>query len=54
MRQWIGKNVSDMLFSADMFNVHLPISNALSNEMKPDINMFTLIVEDGILTKGYS
>ena len=52
--QWLRRYVSELLLSADVFNVQLPVSNALPNEMKSHIYVFTSVVENGILTEGYS
>ena len=50
--QWLRQYVSNLLLSADVFNVQFPVSNTLPNEMKPHIYMFTTFMEDGILTEG--
>jgi len=50
--QRLRQNISNLLLSADVFNVQFPVSNTLPNEMKPHIYMFTTFVEDGILTEG--
>jgi hypothetical protein len=52
--QRLRQNVDDLLLSTNMFDVHLPISNTLSNEMKSHIYVFALIVEDMILTECYT
>ena len=48
-RQRLRQDISQLLLSADVLNVHLPIPNALSNEMIAHIYMFTSIVETGFL-----
>jgi hypothetical protein len=53
-RHRLSQNISNLLLSADVLNVQLPVFDTLSNEMEPDSNMFTSIVEDMILTEGYS
>jgi hypothetical protein len=53
-RQRLHQDISDLLLSADVLNVHPPISNALSNKVEPNINMLAPIMEDRVLTKGYS
>ena len=53
-RERLRQNVGDLLLSADVLNVHLPISNTLPNEMKSHIYVFTSVVENKILTEGYS
>ena len=50
-RQRLRQDISQLLLSADVLNVHLPVANALSNEMIAHIYMFTSIVENGILTE---
>ena len=56
MSSWerLRQNVGDLLLSADVLNVHLPISNTLPNEMKSHIYVFTSVVENRILTESYS
>ena len=49
-RERLRQNVGDLLLSADVLNVHLHISNTLSNEMKSHIYVFTSVVENEILT----
>ena len=44
------QNVSELLLSPDMFNIHLPISNAIPNEMITNIYVLTSFMENGILT----
>jgi hypothetical protein len=50
----LGQNVRNLLFSPDVLNFYPPISDALMNEMKSSINVFTSIVEYMILTKSAS
>jgi hypothetical protein len=52
--QRLHQDISDLLLSADVLNVHPPISNALSNKVEPNINMFAPIMEDRVLTESYS
>ena len=53
-RERLRQNVGDLLLSADVLNVHLPISNTLPNEMESHIYVFTSVMENRILTEGYS
>jgi hypothetical protein len=53
-RERLRQNVSDLLLSADVLNVHLPISNTLPNEMESHIYVFASVMENMILTEGYS
>ena len=53
-RQRLCQDVSQLLLSADVLNVQLPIPNTLADEMKSDIYMFTPIVEDRIFTESNS
>jgi hypothetical protein len=53
-RQWLCQYISNLPLSADMLNVQFHVPDTLPNEMKSDINVFTSIVEDMILTEGYS
>ena len=50
-RQRLHQDINQLLLSANVLNVHLPVANALSNEMIAHIYMFTSIVENGILTE---
>jgi len=51
-RQRLCQDVSKLLLSADVLNVHSPVSNTLSNKMKSNINVLASIVKDRILTEG--
>ena len=51
-RQRLCQDVSQLLLSADVLNVHPPVSNALSNKMKSNINVFASIVKNRILTES--
>jgi hypothetical protein len=53
-RERLRQNVGDLLLSADVLNVHLPISNTLPNEMESHIYVFASVMENMILTEGYS
>ena len=53
-REQLRQNVGDLLLSADVLNVHLPISNTVPNEMESHIFVFTSVMENGILSEGYS
>ena len=53
-RERLRQNVGDLLLSADVLNVHLPISNTVKNEMESHIFVFTSVMENGILSEGYS
>ena len=53
-RQRLCQDVSKLLLSADVLNVHLPISNTVPNEMESHIFVFTSVMENGILSEGYS
>ena len=51
-RQRLRQDISQLLLSADVLNVHLPVANALSNEMIFHIYMLASIVKNRILTES--
>ena len=50
--QRLRQDVSQLLLSADVLNVHCPVANALSNEMIFHIYMLASIVKNRILTES--
>ena len=51
--KWFCQYISQLLFSADMINVHLPIADAITKEMKSNIYVLTPFMKDRILTECY-
>jgi hypothetical protein len=51
-RQRFRHDISDLLPSMDVLNVHPPASNALSNKVESNISMLAPIMKNRVLTEG--
>ena len=47
--QRLRQNISQLMFSAHMFNIHLSIADTFTNKMIASVNVFTPLVKHRIL-----
>lgn len=47
--QWLGQNISQLIFGADVVHPWLALFNTIPNEVVPCVNVFAALMEDGIL-----
>lgn len=52
--KWLCQYICQLLFSADMSHIHLPIFDAFSDEVKSCVYMLASFMKDGIFAESNS
>ena len=52
MRERLGQDVCELLFSADVIGPDIPVIHSHSDEMILGLNVLAMVMEDGLLHKS--